>query len=306
MPPAELIIVPAESDADLEAVACVSARVDPWGGTSADDLRHFHSMAPGTRTFLALLGSEPAGYGSVGSFPGTEAESHVAAAFGVRPELRRRGIGSALHHLLSEYARELGKGELQVEAVEDDSAAIAYLERRGYIEVERQKAMVLDLARADPPTLVPPPGVEIVPRPERPDVLRGMYEVAREANADIPGLDSGFEQTFEQWRAFEVERPSRSPELCFVALRGDEVVGYASVDVMPGVAFHGLTGVKRSWRRQGVGRALKAAQISAAKRAGLPRLATESAELNLPMRRLNESLGYRPAPGVIVFHGPLV
>lgn len=306
MQPADLVIAPAESDADLETVAAASARVDSWGGTTADDLRHFRSIAPGTRTFLALVGGEPAGYGTVGPFPGTEDEPYVTAGFGVVPELRRRGIGSAIHRLLSEHARGLGKDGLQVEAEEDDDGSIGYLERRGYVEVERQKAVVLDLATAEPPDVEPPPGVEIVPRFERPDVLRGMYEVAREANADIPGLDSGFEQTFEQWRAFEVDRPSRRAELCFVALHGDRVVGYASIDVMPGGGFHGLTGVTRAWRRRGIGTALKVAQIRAANRAGLARLATESAEGNLPMRRLNESLGYRPAPGVIVFHGPLV
>ena len=302
----DLVIVPAESDADLEAVAAASAQVDSWGGTTADDLRHFRTIAPGTRTFLALLAGEPAGYGTVGPFPGAETEPYVTAALGVVPERRRRGIGSAIHHVLSEHARELGKDGLQVEAEEDDDESIGYLERRDYVEVERQKAVVLDLAQATVPEVDPPPGVEIVPRSERPDVLRGMYEVALEANADIPGLDSGFEQTFEQWRAFEVERPSRAPGLCFVALHGDEVVGYASIDVLPGGGFHGLTGVKRAWRRRGVGTALKVAQIRVARRAGLERLATESAEANLAMRRLNESLGYRPAPGVIVFHGPLV
>ena len=192
MQPEDPIIVPAESDAELAAVAAASARVDSWGGTTVDDLRHFRSLVPETRTFLALLAGEAAGYGTVGPFPGTEGEPHVTAAFGVVPELRRRGVGSALHRAISEHARRLGKDGLQVEAEEDDGESIAHLERRGYVEVERQKAVVLDLAGATPPDTEPPPGVEIVPRSERPHVLRGMYEVALEANADIPGLDSGF------------------------------------------------------------------------------------------------------------------
>jgi hypothetical protein len=31
----------------------------------------------------------------------------------------------------------------------------------------------------------------------------------------------------EEWKAFEVDKPSRRPELCFVALDGGFVVGYA-------------------------------------------------------------------------------
>ena len=113
MQPEDPIIVPAESDAELAAVAAASARVDSWGGTTVDDLRHFRSLVPETRTFLALVAGEAAGYGTVGAFPGTEGEPHVTAAFGVVPELRRRGVGSALHRVLSEHAPPDLVGELK-------------------------------------------------------------------------------------------------------------------------------------------------------------------------------------------------
>ena len=83
-------------------------------------------------------------------------------------------------------------------------------------------------------------------------------------------------------------------------------MGFASLDVFPGAVFHGLTGVKRAWRRRGVGSALKRAQIAAARTEGFDRLVTESEERNEPMRRLNEGLGYRPIPGMVVFQGPLL
>jgi hypothetical protein len=50
-----------------------------------------------------------------------------------------------------------------------------------------------------------------------------MYAVAVEADEDVPG--SVGVQTFEQWRAMEIDRPSRRAELCFIALASDEVVG---------------------------------------------------------------------------------
>ena len=75
----------------------------------------------------------------------------------------------------------------------------------------------------------------------------------------------------------------RRPELCFIALAGEEVVGFASLDV-PG----------RSERA-----------YAAARRAGLRRLVTESEERNVPLGRLNEKLGYRPIPGMVVLRGPL-
>jgi len=121
---------------------------------------------------------------------------------------------------------------------------------------------------------------------------------------DIPN-EEDFSPTFDEWLAFE-NRPSRRPELVFVAVAGDEVVGYSALDVFGPRVFNGLTAVRRAWRRRGVATALKHAGIAAAKAAGFARLQTESEERNVPMRTLNERLGYVPVPGMIVFEGPLV
>jgi mycothiol synthase len=161
------------------------------------------------------------------------------------------------------------------------------------VQVGAEKALVLDLERTEAPEVEPPAGVRIVWRAEEPDRLDGMYAVAVQADEDIPG--SVGVQSFEQWRAAEIEKPSRRPELCFIALAGDEVVGYAALHVFGEEAFHGLTATRRDWRRRGVAAALKRAEIAAAKRAGFRRLLTESEERNEPMRRLNEKLGFVPA-----------
>ena len=55
-----------------------------------------------------------------------------------------------------------------------------------------------------------------------------------------------------------------------------------------------------------VARALKLSVIRAAKDAGLRTLSTNNEERNEPMRRLNESLGFRSIPGMIVYQGPLL
>jgi L-amino acid N-acyltransferase YncA len=119
-----------------------------------------------------------------------------------------------------------------------------------------------------------------------------MFECAREAMADILGLDSEVLPDWASWRAGE-ERPARSPDLTVLAIANDVVIGYGRLDVFDGrVGFHGLTAVRRAWRRRGIGRAMKTRQIALAKAAGLERLVTESQHANEPMRRLNESLGY--------------
>ena len=49
-----------------------------------------------------------------------------------------------------------------------------------------------------------------------------MYEVDREASADIPGLASSHDPTFEEWRSFAIERPSRDLDLTLLALADGE------------------------------------------------------------------------------------
>jgi GNAT superfamily N-acetyltransferase len=98
------------------------------------------------------------------------------------------------------------------------------------------------------------------------------------------------------------------PEATFVALAGDEVVGYAKfslTDAQPKTAYHELSAVKRAWRGRGVARALKARQIGWAKESGFAELRTRNEERNEPIRRLNALFGYRPALGRIYLRGPL-
>ena len=98
------------------------------------------------------------------------------------------------------------------------------------------------------------------------------------------------------------------PEATFVAIAGDEVVGYAKFSLTaarPKTASHDLTAVKRTWRGRGVARALKATQIGWAKANGYEELRTQNDERNEPIRRLNAEFGYTPAIGRIFLRGPL-
>jgi GNAT superfamily N-acetyltransferase len=164
---------------------------------------------------------------------------------------------------------------------------------------------VLELEGIEPPEVDPPEGVRIVTRADEPDRLDEMYALATQADQDIPG--SAGAQSYERWRAVDIDRPNTPPELCFLALAGDEVIGYAVLQDSGERAFHGLTVTRRDWRRRGVATALKRAEIAAASRHGFKRLLTESEERNEPMRRLNEKLGFVPAPewSTVVIRGSI-
>ncbi len=297
----QLTITPAESDADLEAMIQVRSRVTPEARPAVDNLRFNLESKPELAYVVARLAGEPVACGFVE--PWTR---YAVGDVAVVPERRRRGIGAAVLADLCARAGAFGKDAIQGEVKESDTESIGFLERRGFVQVGGEQAVVLELEGIEAPAVEPPPGVRIVSRAEEPDRLEGMYAVCVQAEEDIPGSDGV--QTFEQWRAHEIDKPTRRPELCFVALAGDEVVGYAGLQVFGDEAHHSLTATRRDWRRRGVATALKRAEIAAATRAGFRRLVTESEERNVPMRRLNEKLGFVPYPelSVLVMRGPLV
>jgi ribosomal protein S18 acetylase RimI-like enzyme len=300
--PAEVTItsVEATSDADLEALVDVRRRSAPDLTPTVENLRFQLESKTKLAYVLARLDGKPVACGYV--------EGWTPFAIGdvtVVPEHRRRGIGAVLLANVSKRARSFGNDTIQAEIRESDEESRGFLERRGFVQVGAEKAMVLDLEGLDPPAVDPPAGIRIVSRVEEPDLLEQMYAVGVQADEDIPGSEGV--QTFEQWRSHEIDRPTRRPELCFIALAGDEVVGYAALQVVAEQAEHGLTATRRDWRRRGVASALKRAEIAAAKRAGFKRLITESEERNEPMRRLNEKLGFVPSPelSMAVMRGPL-
>jgi len=296
----DLTISPVTTDDELEALLEVRRRATPDERATLENLRFDLDLNLQLAFVVARLADEPVGCGFVRAL-----DAFAAAHIDVVPEYRRHGIGSALLADLGERARGFGKDTLQGEVRESEPESREFLEHRGFVQVGGEKAVALDLTQIDPSDVDPPPGVRIVTRVEEPDLLDEMYAVGVQADEDIPGSEGV--QTFEQWKAHEIDRPTRRPELCFIALAGDEVVGYAALQVFGDEGHHGLTATRRDWRRRGVASALKRAEIAAAKRAGFKRLLTESEERNEPMRRLNEKLGYVPAPdwSMVVMQGPV-
>jgi GNAT superfamily N-acetyltransferase len=219
------------------------------------------------------------------------------------PEARGRGVGQALYEELSQWARQRGCIELETSVAEGDEASRAWADRRGFRMIGRELRVSLDLAAVEAPDVDPLEGIAIVPWASRPDLARGMYEVFVEADPDIPGADGVEVPAYEEWLADDMEGESDRPEAVFVALAGDEVVGYAKLSIpgeWTGTAWHDLTGVKRAWRGRGIASALKRAQIRWAKEQGYERLTTMNEKRNAPIRHLNERYGYRPEPGRIV------
>jgi mycothiol synthase len=297
----------ARDDADLARYTGIVSRVVPEQALTVAELKEVAKKEELVH-LIASVDGETAGAGFCSQEPRMQARRGAFARVGVAPERRNRGIGSALYLALSDWARERGLRLFESSVQEDDARSLAWAVRRGFRESSRELRVELDLASTAPPAIDPPPSIEIVRWAERPELALGMYEVAREAYPDVPGYEDDEMVTFEDWLRKDMQGPGDLPEATFVALAGEEVVGYAKFSLskaQPSVAYHDLTGVKRAWRGRGVAGALKRAEIAWAKEAGYERLSTTNEQRNEPIRRLNKRLGYLPAPGRIFVRGPL-
>jgi GNAT superfamily N-acetyltransferase len=277
----------------------------PHRAVTMDEVRSFKEACKGYADFLGSVDGEEKGSAAIAILP--QRPKHGFLLLTVLEDGRRRGLGSALYATVSEWMRERGLEEVHASVMEDDEESLAYAERRGFREIERYPRLILELSAIEEPVVQAPPGVEILTWADHPDLARGMYEVAVEGYADVPGGDTEEMEPFEDWLAHDMQASGDKPEYTFVAVAGGEVVGYAKyfiTEARPTVAFHDMTAVRRSWRGRGVARALKQAQIGWAKRAGYEVAETANEERNEPIRRLNADLGYRLAPGRIVLEGP--
>lgn len=299
---AEVVVAPLGDD-ELELWVSLRNAVDPQLPVEVEGVSR-RVQDPTARHVLARVDGEPAGVGFAfeqGDLRGTDV---AVAFFGVLAGQRGRGAGTALYRVVSDHARAIGKAQLQVDLWEDEHDGLRFLERRGFAEVERFARVRLDLAEAATPDADPPAGVELVTLAGHTELAPSMYATAREAYADMPSTDP-IEVSFEDFHGWEVERPSLRGDLSFLALADGEVIGFGTIDMHGDAAFNSLTAVRRAWRHRGVASAIKAAQIQAAKEAGVAGLTTFSERRNVAMRTLNAKLGYEPLPDQLRLRGPL-
>jgi mycothiol synthase len=220
---------------------------------------------------------------------------------------RRRGAGTALYEAISRWASVRGVREVEVSVSGNDPESLSFAQRRGFTEERREVGLVLSLAGISPLQVQPPAGIEIVTWAQRPDLAHGMYEVDLETHPDIPGFEDVAVEPFEDWMAHHMQRPTDSPKATFIALAGEEVVGFAKLSLTAlAAAGHAMTAVKRAWRGRGIAGALKAAEINWALANGYTELHTSNEERNIPIKRLNARLGYRPGIGRIHLVGPIL
>jgi len=110
-----------------------------------------------------------------------------------------------------------------------------------------------------------------------PEDTEAVYRAEDEAFQDHWGyVETPFEDGFKQWKhyVFEIRKPD--PALWFLAMDGDEIAGMVSCraesDDDPDKGWVSVLGVRRPWRRRGLGLALLMQVFGEFYRRGKPRV----------------------------------
>jgi mycothiol synthase len=184
----------------------------------------------------------------------------------VHPEYGRRGVGTYLMQWAEARACELvekAPAEARVvinvgtPSVNEDAALLLY--EQGYQAIRHSWTMAIDL---DSPPAAPllPAGVMVRPfRHGEED--EALYRADEEAFKDHWGhVDVPFEEGFARWLHRRDTNPDYDPSLWFVAVDGEEIAGVSLCwprrTEDPEMGWVGTLGVRRPWRRQGLGLAL--------------------------------------------------
>lgn len=279
----------AETDADLAGWCEVWSAITPREPVSVDDVTRRLAREPERLYLVALHREEVVGAGFAGKSQSLE---RTAVATRVLPAHRRRGIGSELLERALAYARELGPRRASSMVSEDDTASLAWAERRGFEEYGRQVELARELtANEDEPS--PPSGIELAQLDD--SRLDEAYAVWAECVPDIPASPPVLAPSRREWLEEEIPGP-----VTFLALDEGRVVGVAALLArVGGLAEHGLTAVVRSHRGRGIATALKQAQIHWASANGYRELTTWTQDDNAAMQAVNVKLGYRARPATI-------
>ena len=229
------------------------------------------------------------------------------------PTHRDRGRLAELHAFLERRAIEHGSALVRGSSMENDDVRANALRDLGYREDRRSKRWELDLVAGRDRILamteqtrarMREAGITLttLARKTDPDVVRQLWLLSNEADADIPTTLPSIEaplDDFIEWLAY----PGMHRDRVWIAMRGAEVLGISVLEYPPvrGDVNTAWTATARSARGQGVARALKCETLVQAIALGVARVRTGNDGANDPILHINASMGYTPIPGRVDF-----
>lgn len=169
----------------------------------------------------------------------------------VHPNAEGRGLGTWLLERVEQRARTLGAHRVRTGAFAENAAAPRLFERLGFLAARHFYRMRIALEHEPAPPEWPA-GIEFAIF--RPEDARAFHRALQEAFADEWGFHPF---SFDEWRRTRLEATDTDVSLWFIARAGDEIAGVARCEAgRDGGGWVGALGVRKPWRRQGVGLAL--------------------------------------------------
>ncbi|MDQ3867915.1 MAG: GNAT family N-acetyltransferase, partial [Actinomycetota bacterium] len=228
------------------------------------------------------------------------AEGAASLWTGVRPEARRRGIGSALFAAAEEHLLTSGARKLSAFALEHSDGE-RFLRARGFRRTRTSLVQRLDPSTADVSALAAleeakrGEGFALVPLgavADRPRELHALYAAASEA---IPADDPEDDIRFDEFVSHLLGDPELTSEGSYVVLADGRpaALAFLLVNREAAAALNEMTGTLPDFRGRGLARLAKLATVRWARAQGIRELVTENDYENEAMRALNRSLGYR-------------
>jgi mycothiol synthase len=169
----------------------------------------------------------------------------------VHPAKTGRGLGSWLIRRGEERARGLGFRSVLTWCLAPDTDARALFERSGYREVRRFYRMLVE-HEMEPAAPQWPEGLRV--GTFEPGDGPAFHAALTEAFAEEWNFVS---EPYEHWAERRLNDPDFDPTLWFVVRDGDEIAAVLRCDPeRAGAGWVGALGVRRQWRKRGLGLAL--------------------------------------------------
>ncbi len=268
----------------------------------AHNYSHLERCDPFTDMIFAEVDGQAVAYGRVTWFHEDQVGYGYHTFGWIKPEWRRKGIGTAILKHNERRMREIAAGHpadagkfFQSDHNDLQIGAAALLKANGYQEVRWGYQMVRPIN--DPlPEAPMPPGLEV--RPLTAEHVHPIWDALQEAFNESWGFVQGTEDTFQRW----ISSPGFDPSIWKVAWDGDEVAGMVlnfvdSDNPIVAGRKRGWTDpicVRKPWRRLGLARSLLVQSILMFRELGFDETAL-GVDTQNPNHALNlyEGVGYK-------------
>ena len=295
----------------------------PHRRQSLDLWRGWDNMRPKDEVSMRLVVSTPA-IGYVNAIDrNTSAWRHpglCAFQLVVDEEHRRQGIGSKLYQNVLDFAHERNLKKLRTIVIEatGEEPAVAFLKKRGFVELERIKPSHLNVTNFDATPFngaierVEQSGIRLFSYADLEDTEENrhkLYDLCTQIDRDMPHRDSQEAESpsYDFWIK-EVDLPYWCWDGIILAESDGKWVGVTQLFFDPDTNIGGtsITGVLKEYRGRGLATALKLRVIEAAKARNCPIITTENQEDNAPMLAINRKLGFQPDRHLVSYVKALV